>query len=101
MLDQIWPFIGDYVKELLQTTVQDKIQQSHSSVAGFRFTQIDLGDIVSDLFCMRLGIFPSQVFNTIYPLMDLAMLPRSSKFPSVGTSWLQSYRVLHMTLDYH
>ena len=44
-------------------------------------------------------IFPSQVFDTIYPLTDLAILPRSSKFPSVGTSWLQSYRVLHMTLD--
>ena len=46
-------------------------------------------------------IFPSQVFDTIYPLTDLAMLLWSSKFPSVGTSWLQSYRILDMTLDYH
>ena len=41
------------------------------------------------------------MFDTIYPLTDLAMLPRSSKFPSVGTSWLQSYRVLQKTLGYH
>ena len=45
-------------------------------------------------------IFPSHVFDTIYPLTDLAMWRESSKFPSVGTSWLQSYRVLHMPLDY-
>ena len=44
----------------------------------------------------------SQVkcFDTIYPMTDLAMLQQSSKFSSVGTSWLPSYRVLHMTLDY-
>ena len=45
-------------------------------------------------------IFPSQVFDTIYPLSDLVMAPKSSKFPPVETSWLQSNRVLHMALDY-
>ncbi|XP_060068072.1 extended synaptotagmin-2-like isoform X3 [Ylistrum balloti] len=45
ILDQIWPFIGDYVKKLLLDSIQEKIQQSHSTVGSFRFTQIDLGDI--------------------------------------------------------
>ncbi|XP_069121832.1 extended synaptotagmin-2-like isoform X3 [Argopecten irradians] len=45
ILDQIWPFIGDYVKKLLMDSIQEKIQQSHSTVGSFRFTQIDLGDI--------------------------------------------------------
>ena len=49
---------------------------------------------------LKMLIFPSQVFDTIYPLTDLAMLPRFSKFPPVGTSWLQSYRVSHMMLDH-
>jgi len=47
LLNQIWPFIGDYVRNLLIETIQPKIQQSHSSVSGFKFTHIDLGDIVS------------------------------------------------------
>ena len=43
-----------------------------------------------------IGIFPSQVFDMIYPLTDLAMLLRSSKFPSVairlaGSNHIASY----------
>nr|XP_048779994.1 extended synaptotagmin-2-like isoform X1 [Ostrea edulis] len=45
ILDQIWPFIGDYVKELLTTNIQPKIQTSHAQMSSFVFTKIDLGDI--------------------------------------------------------
>ena len=47
ILDQVWPFIGDYVRDLLMTSVQEKIQSSHSQAASFKFLKIDLGDIVS------------------------------------------------------
>nr|XP_022326115.1 extended synaptotagmin-2-like isoform X6 [Crassostrea virginica] len=45
ILDQIWPFIGDYVKDLLINSIQPKIQASHAHMASFVFTRIDLGDI--------------------------------------------------------
>ena len=45
ILDQVWPFIGDYVRDLLMTSVQEKIQASHSQAASFKFLKIDLGDI--------------------------------------------------------
>lgn len=45
ILDQIWPFIGDYVKDLLTNSIQPKIQASHAQMASFVFTKIDLGDI--------------------------------------------------------
>uniref|UniRef100_K1R835 Extended synaptotagmin-2 n=1 Tax=Magallana gigas TaxID=29159 RepID=K1R835_MAGGI len=45
ILDQIWPFIGGYVKELLTNSIQPKIQASHAQMASFVFTKIDLGDI--------------------------------------------------------
>ena len=45
-------------------------------------------------------IFPSQVFDTIYPLTDLAILQRSSKFLSAGTSCIQSYCVILMMLGH-
>lgn len=45
IIDQVWPFIGDYVRDLLMSTVQEKIQQSHAQVASFKFLKIDLGDI--------------------------------------------------------
>lgn len=45
ILDQIWPFIGGYVKDLLTNSIQPKIQASHAQMASFVFTRIDLGDI--------------------------------------------------------
>ncbi|KAK3591394.1 hypothetical protein CHS0354_005316 [Potamilus streckersoni] len=45
MIDQVWPYIGDYVQDLLKTTVESKIQQSSPSVSSFKFVTIDLGDI--------------------------------------------------------
>ena len=57
-------------------------------------------NMMENNFPSRTCIFPSQMFDTIYPLTDLAILPRSSKFLTVGTSWLHSYRILNMTLDY-
>ncbi|XP_071155273.1 extended synaptotagmin-2-like isoform X2 [Mytilus edulis] len=45
IIDQVWPFIGDYVRDLLMTSIQEKIQTSHAQAASFKFLKIDLGDI--------------------------------------------------------
>ena len=44
----MWPFIGDYVKGILLTTVQDAIHESLSktSVKSFKFEEVDIGDVV-------------------------------------------------------
>lgn len=45
ILDQVWPFIGDYVRDLLLNSIQQKIQSSHAQAASFKFIKIDLGDV--------------------------------------------------------
>lgn len=42
----MWPYIGDYVQELLMTSVQKTVQDSASVMGSFKFVHIDLGDIV-------------------------------------------------------
>ena len=49
MLKQMWPFVGDYVKDLLKTQWEESLR---STMAGyklnnFKFEKIFLGDIVS------------------------------------------------------
>ncbi|KAL5010091.1 hypothetical protein ScPMuIL_012396 [Solemya velum] len=45
-ISQLWPYVGDYVKDLLVKTVEPKVQQSlPASINSFRFVNIDLGDI--------------------------------------------------------
>lgn len=43
----MWPYIGDYVRTLLMTSVQKTVQDSASVMGSFKFINIDLGDIVS------------------------------------------------------
>ncbi|WAR06103.1 ESYT2-like protein [Mya arenaria] len=45
IIDQMWPFIGDYVQQLLMTSVQKTVQDSASIMGSFKFVNIDLGDI--------------------------------------------------------
>ena len=47
MIAQMWPFIGDYVRDLLMTQIQKTVQESASVMGSFKFVKIDLGDIVS------------------------------------------------------
>ena len=43
----MWPFVGNYTKQLLQTTVEPQVQNSlPKSLTPFKFEKIDLGDIV-------------------------------------------------------
>nr|CAB3243811.1 extended synaptotagmin-2 [Phallusia mammillata] len=44
MLQQLWPNIGDYVKDLLTNQVQKSIQNSSSLLSSFTFTDVNLGD---------------------------------------------------------
>ena len=44
-------------------------------------------------------IFPSQLFDTIFSLMDIAMLSGATKSPATGTSCIQSYSI-QMTLGH-
>ena len=47
---QMWPFIGEYIKETLMTVVQPSIQSNlPSNLKSFKFESIDTGDIVSTL----------------------------------------------------
>ena len=44
----MWPFVGDYVRQILLTSVEPKVRESMpDSFKSFKFERIDLGDIVS------------------------------------------------------
>ena len=44
----MWPFIGEYFRNLLETTVLASVQSSlPSALKPFKFGNIQLGDIVS------------------------------------------------------
>ncbi len=48
MIKQMWPYIGEYAKDLLKTSVEPAVQNSlPNSLKPFKFERIDLGDIVS------------------------------------------------------
>ena len=47
MIQQMWPYIGEYVRSLLTTTITDAINQNlPNQLKPFKFEAIDLGDIV-------------------------------------------------------
>lgn len=44
----MWPYIGEYVKEVLKVSVEPSIQNNlPSNLKSFKFESIDMGDIVS------------------------------------------------------
>ncbi|XP_067685941.1 extended synaptotagmin-2-like [Haliotis asinina] len=46
MIDQLWPYIGDYVDRLLRESIEPKIRESlPASLSSFKFSKIDIGDI--------------------------------------------------------
>jgi len=53
----MWPYIGEYVEDLMRTTVQQSIRGSlPNKFQNFSFETIDLGDVVcysciGKLFC--------------------------------------------------
>ncbi len=48
MIKQMWPFIGQYIQQVLRTSVQVAVDNSMpNSLKPFKFDKIDLGDIVS------------------------------------------------------
>lgn len=48
MVQQFWPFVGEYVKTLLTNTVGPQVEKSlPERLRPFKFTEIDLGDLVS------------------------------------------------------
>lgn len=50
MLGQLWPFIGQYVQEMLVEVVEPSLRASLPSyLQSFKFETIDLGDIVSGI----------------------------------------------------
>ena len=56
MLKQMWPYVGDYVKNLLKTQFEASLAATMSGykLYNFKFEKIYLGDIVSKwrlLFC--------------------------------------------------
>ena len=57
MLKQMWPYVGDYVKNLLKTQWEASLAATMSGykLYNFKFEKIYLGDIVSILFPSSLG----------------------------------------------
>ena len=48
MLKQLWPMIAEYVQNLINTVIEDSIQGYMPSNLGvFKFTNVDIGDVVS------------------------------------------------------
>ena len=49
MLKQMWPYVGDYVKNLLKTQFEASLAATMSGykLYNFKFEKIYLGDIVS------------------------------------------------------
>lgn len=47
MIQQMWPYIGDFVKNLLKTSVEAAVSANlPDKLKPFHFEKIDLGDIV-------------------------------------------------------
>ncbi|KAK7092651.1 extended synaptotagmin-2-like isoform X3 [Littorina saxatilis] len=60
MIDQLWPYIGDYVRKLLQESIEPQIRASlPSSIGSFRFSKIELGDIPPRIGGVK--VYTSQV----------------------------------------
>ena len=49
MLKQMWPYVGDYVKDLLKTQWEESLRNTMAGykLNNFKFEKIFLGDIVS------------------------------------------------------
>ncbi|XP_012938317.1 extended synaptotagmin-2 [Aplysia californica] len=46
ILDQMWPYIGEYVEKILRDSVEGSVRGSlPASLSSFKFSKIDLGDI--------------------------------------------------------
>lgn len=46
IIHQVWPYLGDYVRNLLLQTIEPKIKENlPAALQSFRFTKIDCGDI--------------------------------------------------------
>ena len=48
IIKQMWPFIGEYAKDLMFNTIEPLIQQSLDAykIKSFKFEKIDMGDLV-------------------------------------------------------
>lgn len=42
----MWPFIGEFVKNLLKNKIEANVEQMSDYCKGFRFEKIDLGSVV-------------------------------------------------------
>lgn len=50
----MWPYIGDYVESILRDKVEGSVRASlPSSLQSFKFSKIDLGDIVSNALTFK------------------------------------------------
>ena len=66
MIDQMWPYIGEYVRKLLQETIEPQIRASlPPSMGSFKFSKIELGDIVCVDYCT--WSLPVSVLGSSFP----------------------------------
>lgn len=59
MIQQMWPYIGDFVKNLLKTSVEAAVNANlPDKMKPFHFEKIDLGDIVScSVLCFFFSLY--------------------------------------------
>lgn len=58
MLQQVWPFVGQYLEKLLVETIAPSIRASSSHLQTLSFTKVDMGDKVR--FLAVVGEFRPQ-----------------------------------------
>lgn len=49
VLQQVWPFVGQYLEKLLVETIAPSIRASSSHLQTLSFTKVDMGDKVQFL----------------------------------------------------
>ena len=50
MLQQVWPFVGQYLEKLLVETIAPSIRASSTHLQTLSFTKVDMGDKVMPLY---------------------------------------------------
>ncbi|XP_019630167.1 PREDICTED: extended synaptotagmin-3-like [Branchiostoma belcheri] len=45
ILAQLWPYVGRYVEDILRTSVEPVVKDSHEMLKSFQFSNIMLGDM--------------------------------------------------------
>lgn len=92
ILQQIWPNVNHYVRDLLRDAIQPKLKErlEKYKLNGFKFERIILGSVVSELFARE--NFSLYSFAIFYSHLALGVLKCTIKtFHALKSSWTLIY----------